>query len=81
MTKQSKFGSRCELSEKFLSEETRVDRGFMPLMKSCQVATCGVVDLILMAAMAKSKVDLGKKLKVQAGQFTSSWEHLHWGAH
>ena len=46
-TKQSKFGSKCELSEAFLAE----------------VATCGVVDLILMAAMAKSKVDLGKKLK------------------
>ena len=28
-----------------------------------QVSSCGVVDLILMAAMAKSKVDLGKKLK------------------
>ncbi|OLP86475.1 DNA topoisomerase 2-beta [Symbiodinium microadriaticum] len=52
MTKQSKFGSRCELSEKFLSE----------------VATCGVVDLILMAAMAKSKVDLGKKLKANTSR-------------
>ncbi|CAJ1338347.1 unnamed protein product [Effrenium voratum] len=53
-TKQSKFGSRCELSEKFLSE----------------VASCGVVDLILMAAMAKSKVDLGKKLKANTGRVT-----------
>ncbi|CAK9047877.1 DNA topoisomerase 2-alpha (DNA topoisomerase II [Durusdinium trenchii] len=53
-TKQSKFGSRCELSEKFLAE----------------VATCGVVDLILMAAMAKSKVDLGKKLKANTSRVT-----------
>lgn len=53
-TKQSKFGSRCELSEKFLSE----------------VSSCGVVDLILMAAMAKSKVDLGKKLKANTSRVT-----------
>ena len=53
-TKQSKFGSRCELSEKFLAE----------------VATCAVVDLILMAAMAKSKVDLGKKLKANTSRVT-----------
>jgi len=53
-TKQSKFGSRCELSEKFLNE----------------VSTCGVVDLILMAAMAKSKVDLGKKLKANTSRVT-----------
>lgn len=53
-TKQSKFGSRCELSEKFLSE----------------VSSCGVVDLILMAAMAKSKVDLGKKLKTNTSRVT-----------
>jgi len=53
-TKQSKFGSRCELSEKFLEE----------------VANCGVVDLILMAAMAKSKVDLGKKLKANTSRVT-----------
>mmetsp|Transcript_34834 Transcript_34834/g.78540 ORF Transcript_34834/g.78540 Transcript_34834/m.78540 type:complete len:1274 (-) Transcript_34834:278-4099(-) len=53
-TKQSKFGSRCELSESFLE----------------QVATCGVVDLILMAAMAKTKVDLGKKLKANTGRVT-----------
>jgi hypothetical protein len=32
-----------------------------------QVSSCGVVDLILMAAMAKSKVDLGKKLKARNG--------------
>lgn len=51
-TKQSKFGSRCELSEEFMS----------------QVSECGVVDLILMAAMAKSKVDLGKKLKANTGR-------------
>lgn len=50
-TKQSKFGSRCELSEKFLK----------------QVESCGVVDLILQAAMAKSKIDLGKKLKANTG--------------
>jgi len=50
-TKQSKFGSRCELSEKFLTE----------------VENCGVVDLILQAAMAKSQVDLGKKLKANTG--------------
>merc|ERR1719163_1348790 len=54
MTKQSKFGSRCELSDKFLEE----------------VSTCGVVDLILMAALAKSKVDLGKKLKANTGRVT-----------
>eukprot|EP00931_Biecheleriopsis_adriatica_P072603 TRINITY_DN46_c1_g1_i1.p1 TRINITY_DN46_c1_g1~~TRINITY_DN46_c1_g1_i1.p1 ORF type:complete len:1267 (-),score=369.54 TRINITY_DN46_c1_g1_i1:40-3531(-) len=53
-TKQSKFGSRCELSEKFLNE----------------VATCGVVDLILMAAMAKSKVNLAKTLKANTGRVT-----------
>lgn len=53
-TKQSKFGSRCELSEKFLNE----------------VSSCGVVDLILMAAMAKSKVDLGKKLKANTSRVT-----------
>lgn len=53
-TKQSKFGSRCELSEKFLSE----------------VSSCGMVDLILMAAMAKSKVDLGKKLKANTSRVT-----------
>merc|ERR1719277_2809682 len=52
MTKQSKFGSRRELSEKFLEEVTQ----------------CGVVDLILMAALAKSKVDLGKKLKANTGK-------------
>jgi len=52
MTKQSKFGSKCELSEKFLNE----------------VVSCGVVDLILMAALAKSKVDLGKRLKVNTGK-------------
>jgi len=50
-TKQSKFGSRCELSEKFLKE----------------VEECGVVDLILQAAMAKSQVDLGKKLNAKTG--------------
>merc|ERR1719277_1298549 len=52
MTKQSKFGSRRELSEKFLEEVTQ----------------CGVVDLILMAALAKSKVDLGKRLKANTGR-------------
>mmetsp|Transcript_9591 Transcript_9591/g.17196 ORF Transcript_9591/g.17196 Transcript_9591/m.17196 type:complete len:1243 (+) Transcript_9591:36-3764(+) len=51
-TKQSKFGSKCELSEKFLND----------------IANCGIVDLILMAAMAKSKVDLGKKLKANTGK-------------
>jgi len=50
-TKQSKFGSRCELSEKFLKE----------------VEQCGVVELILQAALAKSQVDLGKKLKANTG--------------
>jgi len=54
MTKQSKFGSRCELSEKFLAD----------------IANSGVVDLILMAALAKSKVDLGKKLKANTGRVT-----------
>ena len=53
-TKPSKFGSKCELSEKFLAE----------------VASCGIVDLILMAALAKSKVDLGKRLKVNTGKVT-----------
>lgn len=51
-TKQSKFGSRCELSEDFLT----------------QVVSCGVIDLILMAALAKSKVDLGKRLKANTGR-------------
>eukprot|EP00747_Dinoflagellata_sp_TGD_P131237 gnl/TRDRNA2_/TRDRNA2_174938_c5_seq1.p1 gnl/TRDRNA2_/TRDRNA2_174938_c5~~gnl/TRDRNA2_/TRDRNA2_174938_c5_seq1.p1 ORF type:complete len:1261 (-),score=369.85 gnl/TRDRNA2_/TRDRNA2_174938_c5_seq1:302-4027(-) len=52
MTKQSKFGSRCELSDKFLSE----------------VSNSGVVDLILTWALAKTKVDLGKKLKTNTGK-------------
>mmetsp|Transcript_129509 Transcript_129509/g.415146 ORF Transcript_129509/g.415146 Transcript_129509/m.415146 type:complete len:1228 (+) Transcript_129509:59-3742(+) len=52
MTKQSKFGSRCELSEKFLEE----------------VADCGICDLVLMAAMAKSKVALGKNLSAKTGK-------------
>ena len=37
----------------------------MQTRKLRKVASSGVVDLILMAAMAKSKVDLGKKLKVR----------------
>mmetsp|Transcript_78448 Transcript_78448/g.139080 ORF Transcript_78448/g.139080 Transcript_78448/m.139080 type:complete len:1248 (-) Transcript_78448:91-3834(-) len=53
-TKQSKFGSRCELSEEFLDK----------------AANCGVADMILQAAMAKSKVDLGKKLKANTGRIT-----------
>jgi len=52
MTKQSKFGSRCELSDEFLA----------------QVANCGVVDLILMSALAKSKVNLAKNLKANTGK-------------
>eukprot|EP00928_Gymnodinium_smaydae_P069983 TRINITY_DN53940_c0_g1_i1.p1 TRINITY_DN53940_c0_g1~~TRINITY_DN53940_c0_g1_i1.p1 ORF type:complete len:1309 (-),score=272.18 TRINITY_DN53940_c0_g1_i1:634-4497(-) len=51
-TKQSKFGSRCELSDKFLDE----------------VSNCGIVDLILMSALAKSKVALGKNLKANTGK-------------
>jgi len=51
-TKQSKFGSKCELSEKFINE----------------VVSCGVVDLILMAAMAKTKVTLGKVMKANTGR-------------
>mmetsp|Transcript_76281 Transcript_76281/g.220326 ORF Transcript_76281/g.220326 Transcript_76281/m.220326 type:complete len:1247 (+) Transcript_76281:84-3824(+) len=54
MTKQSKFGSRCELSDKFLED----------------VSNCGVTDLILMAALAKSKVDLGKRLKAGTSKVT-----------
>jgi len=52
MTKVSKFGSKCELSDKFLEE----------------VANCGVVDMILMAAMAKTKMALGKQLKANTGK-------------
>merc|ERR1719450_345223 len=46
-TKQSKFGSTCELSEKLLKQ----------VMKS------GVVDMILDWAKAKQKVDMGRQLK------------------
>jgi DNA topoisomerase-2 len=46
-TKQSKFGSSCELPEKLLKQ----------VMKS------GVVDMILDWAKAKMKVDLGRSLK------------------
>jgi DNA topoisomerase-2 len=53
-TKQSKFGSRCEISEKFLAE----------------VANSGIVEMIIQAAMAKSKIDLGKKLKANTGRVT-----------
>mmetsp|Transcript_94572 Transcript_94572/g.149536 ORF Transcript_94572/g.149536 Transcript_94572/m.149536 type:complete len:1243 (-) Transcript_94572:166-3894(-) len=48
-TKQSKFGSRCELSDKFMD----------------QVVKSGVVDLILQAASAKSQVKLGKVLSAK----------------
>lgn len=51
-TKQSKFGSKCELSEKFLEE----------------VANSGVADLIIMAAMAKTNLKLGKNLKGNTGK-------------
>eukprot|EP00930_Biecheleria_cincta_P034105 TRINITY_DN23592_c0_g6_i1.p1 TRINITY_DN23592_c0_g6~~TRINITY_DN23592_c0_g6_i1.p1 ORF type:complete len:1248 (+),score=292.45 TRINITY_DN23592_c0_g6_i1:442-4185(+) len=51
-TKQSKFGSRCEISDKFLEE----------------VSNCGIVDLILMSAMAKSNAKLGKNLKANTGK-------------
>ena len=47
-TKQSKFGSTCELSDRLLKG----------VMKS------GVVDMILDWAKAKQKVDLGRQLKV-----------------
>lgn len=53
-TKQSKFGSRCELSEEFLE----------------QVVNSGVVDLILTWALAKTKVALGKQLKANTGKVT-----------
>jgi len=46
-TKQSQFGSICELSDKFMKQ----------VMKS------GVVDLILDWAKAKMKVDMGRQLK------------------
>jgi len=46
-TKQTKFGSTCELSEKLLKQ----------VMKS------GIVDLILDWAKAKQKVDMGRQLK------------------
>jgi len=54
MTKQSKFGSKCEMSAEFLDK----------------VASCGIIDLILTAAMAKTKVDLGKKLKAKTAGVT-----------
>ena len=47
--KDSKFGSRCELSDKFIK----------------QVMQSGVVDLILDWAKAKQQVDLGNALKVK----------------
>lgn len=53
-TKQSKFGSKCTLSEKFMEE----------------VSNCGLIDLILMAVLAKSKVNLGKQLTAKTGKIT-----------
>ena len=75
-TKQAKFGSRCELSEDFLSQDP-LGRALpvarpMPclwhaaLNARVKVSNCGIIDLILMAALAKSKVDLGKRLKARA---------------
>merc|ERR1719463_909393 len=46
-TKQSKFGSSCEISEKMIK----------------QVMKCGIIDTILDWVKAKQKVDEGKKLK------------------
>jgi len=46
-TKQSKFGSTCDISEKLIK----------------QVLKCGIVDTILDWAKAKQRVDEGKKLK------------------
>jgi len=46
-TKQTKFGSACEISEKLIK----------------QVMKCGIVDTILDWVKAKQKVDEGKKLK------------------
>lgn len=46
-TKQSKFGSTCELPPKFIKAVTK----------------SGVVDLILKWAQAKQKVDMGRQLK------------------
>lgn len=54
MTKQSKFGSRCELSEKFLES----------------ISESGLVDLILMTAMVKTKNVLGKTLKANTSRVT-----------
>merc|ERR1719329_1379975 len=50
-TKINKFGSRCELSEHFIE----------------QAVQCGVIDLILKAAEAKTKVKLGKELGAKTG--------------
>jgi len=54
MTKQTKFGSRCELSDEFLEK----------------VSNSGIVDLVIMAALAKTKVDMGKRLKANTGRVT-----------
>ncbi len=52
-TQQSKFGSKCELSDTFIKDVLK---------------NTGVIDMIVNWAKAKEKVDLGRKLKSSGNQ-------------